>query len=122
MSYISDVHHFLPLILLSCEILKNKVYSFGPTYPVHSIETLTCIAAHPDYLATQLLNFTICAQGPLSNNVADMILFERFETLKLKELNADFLAAQPADWPHVEYLSAAGVSVTSAPVEAGSSV
>ncbi|KAA1097239.1 hypothetical protein PGT21_028321 [Puccinia graminis f. sp. tritici] len=82
---------------------------FGPTYPVHSIETLTRIAAHPDYLATQLLNFTIRAQGPLSNNVADMISFERFDNSKLQELNADSLATYPADWPHIEYLSAAGV-------------
>jgi hypothetical protein len=48
--------------------------------------------------------------GPLTNNVADMISFERFESSKLKQLNATSLSAYPADWPHIEYLSAPGVS------------
>ncbi|PLW06482.1 hypothetical protein PCANC_26569 [Puccinia coronata f. sp. avenae] len=82
---------------------------FGPTYPVHSIETLTRIAANPLYLTSQLLNFTLHQLGPLSNNVADMISFERFESSKLKKLNATSLSAYPADWPHIEYLSAPGL-------------
>jgi hypothetical protein len=39
-----------------------------------------------------------------------MIAFERFDESKLKQLNADSLSGYPTDWPHVEYLSAAGVS------------
>ncbi|KNZ52178.1 hypothetical protein VP01_365g2 [Puccinia sorghi] len=82
---------------------------FGPTYPVHSIETLTRIAAHPTHLASQLLNFTVKQLGPLTNNVADMISFERLESSKLEQLDAQSLAAYPADWPHLEYLSAPGL-------------
>ncbi|PLW19223.1 hypothetical protein PCASD_15138 [Puccinia coronata f. sp. avenae] len=82
---------------------------FGPAYPVHSIETLTRIATQPAHLTSQYLNFTLQQLGPLTNNVADMIAFERFGISKLKQLNAHSLSAYPADWPHVEYLSAAGL-------------
>ncbi|KAA1078616.1 hypothetical protein PGT21_021418 [Puccinia graminis f. sp. tritici] len=82
---------------------------FGPTYPVHSIETLTRVAAHPEHLASQFVNFTLRQLGPLTNNVADMIAFERFDESKLERLNSDSLSGYPTDWPHVEYLSAAGV-------------
>ncbi|OAV90823.1 hypothetical protein PTTG_02176 [Puccinia triticina 1-1 BBBD Race 1] len=82
---------------------------FGPTYPVHSIQTLTRIAANPDYATSQYLNFTRRKLGPLTNNAADMIAFERFNSSKLKQLRASSLSSYPSDWPHVEYLSAAGL-------------
>jgi len=82
---------------------------FGPTYPVHSIETLTRIAAHPTHLASQFLNFTVNQLGPFTNNVADMISFERLDSSTLEQLGAQALAAYPADWPHLEYLSAPGL-------------
>ncbi|WAQ84880.1 hypothetical protein PtA15_5A453 [Puccinia triticina] len=82
---------------------------FGPSYPVHSIETLTRVATRPDYLASQFLNFTLSQQGLLTNNVADMISFESFDISKLTQLNSHPLSAYPTDWPHVEYLSAAGL-------------
>lgn len=82
---------------------------FGPTYPLHSIETLTRVSAHHLYLFAQFMNFTLRQQGPLTNNVADMIAFERFSDSKLIALNASHLLEYPADWPHIEYLSAPGV-------------
>ncbi|WAR58213.1 hypothetical protein PtB15_5B445 [Puccinia triticina] len=84
---------------------------YGPTYPVHSIQTLTRLAVHPTYAISQYLNFTIRQQGPMTNNAADMISFERFNITKLNldEASAHSLSAYPNDWPHVEYLSAPGL-------------
>ncbi|KAA1078614.1 hypothetical protein PGTUg99_014120 [Puccinia graminis f. sp. tritici] len=82
---------------------------FGPTYPVHTIETLTRIAVNTDYSLSQYLNFTRRQLGPMTNNAADMISFERFNTSKLLQLKAQSLSDYPADWPHVEYLSAGGL-------------
>ncbi|MBW0493820.1 hypothetical protein O181_033535 [Austropuccinia psidii MF-1] len=83
---------------------------FGPTYPVHSINTYTKVAADPLYLAAQLLNFTANQLGPLSNNVADMIAFEKLTDEKISSLQASVLSSYPSDWPHIEYLSSAGVT------------
>ncbi|KAH9468666.1 hypothetical protein Pst134EA_009200 [Puccinia striiformis f. sp. tritici] len=105
------VAHSIPIRVESPNVgrgMQDHIF-FGPTYPVHTIETLTRIAAHPDHLTAQFLNFTLRQQGPLTNNVADMISFETFDDSKLKRLNSPSLSAYPSDWPHVEYLSAAGV-------------
>jgi hypothetical protein len=83
---------------------------FGLTYPVHSIETRTRLAVSPNYTVAQYLNFTFHQQGPMTNNAADMISFEKFNTSQLAQLNAHSLSGYPSDWPHVEYLSAGGVS------------
>ncbi|KAN0065088.1 hypothetical protein ACQY0O_001584 [Thecaphora frezii] len=80
---------------------------FGPSYPV-KIETLTKLASDPIYLAAQLANFTLSHQGPLTNNVADLIAFERWSSSKLSSIGADVLNSYPQDWPTVEYLSAPG--------------
>ncbi|MBW0496983.1 hypothetical protein O181_036698 [Austropuccinia psidii MF-1] len=83
---------------------------FGPTYPVHSIFTFTDLAADPLLITAQELNFTFRQLGPLTNNVADMIAFERIDDDRLNQLNADVLSSYPTDWPHIEYLSSAGVT------------
>ncbi|KAH9457984.1 hypothetical protein MJO29_005111 [Puccinia striiformis f. sp. tritici] len=88
--------------------MQDHVF-FGPSYPVYSIETLTRMAANPDYAASQFLNFTLRQQGPLTNNAADMISFEKFNASTLIQLNTHPLSGYPDDWPHVEYLSSAGV-------------
>lgn len=88
--------------------MEDHVF-FGPSYPVQSIETLTRLSAHPAYLTAQFLNFTMRQQGPMTNNVADMIAFERIDNAKLSQMDASVLSKYPADWPHIEYLSAPGL-------------
>jgi len=81
---------------------------FGPAYPAH-LETRTRLVARPSYASAQYLNFTLRQLGPMTNNAADLISFERFNSSKLVQLNARLLAGYPNDWPHVEYLSAGGI-------------
>ncbi|PLW08728.1 hypothetical protein PCANC_26122, partial [Puccinia coronata f. sp. avenae] len=87
--------------------LQDHIF-FGLTYPVYSIETRTRLAVSPNYTVAQYLNFTFYQQGPMTNNAADMISFEKFNTSQLAQLNAHSLSGYPSDWPHVEYLSAGG--------------
>lgn len=99
----------IPLIVDSPNVgqnLEDHVF-FGPTYPV-KVETLTKIAANPLYLAAQFTTFFATNRGPLTNNVADMIAFERFSDAKLDAIGAGVLKSYPAGWPTHEYLSAPG--------------
>lgn len=82
---------------------------FGPTYKVTpTTKTFTDLAANPVYLAGQLLNFTIKALGPLTNNVADMLAWERIDLATLSSIGATKLTSLPSDWPFLEAFSAPG--------------
>ncbi|EPQ26955.1 uncharacterized protein PFL1_05590 [Pseudozyma flocculosa PF-1] len=98
----------IPLVVDSPHVGQNMAdhIFFGPSYPV-KVETLTRLASDPVYLAAQYLNFTH-QLGPMTNNVADMIAFERWSDSTLRSIGADALASYPPDWPTVEYLSAPG--------------
>jgi choline dehydrogenase-like flavoprotein len=82
---------------------------FGPTYKVQpSTKTFTDLAANPLYLAQQLVNYTVAALGPLTNNVADMLAWERIPSSTLNSIGASALNAYPSDWPFLEAFSAPG--------------
>lgn len=80
---------------------------FGPSYKV-KVDTLTKIAGNLLALGAAVAQFDMSNQGPLSNNVADMIAFERFNNTYLSQINAAPLQTYPTDWPNLEYLSAPG--------------
>lgn len=65
--------------------------------------------ANPVYLAAQLANFTLHQQGPLTNNVADLLSWERPSDQQLRDIGASALTSYPADYPVLEALSAPGV-------------
>lgn len=100
----------IPPVVINENVGKNmQDHIFvGPTYPVDpATGTLTDIAADPVYLAAQLLNFTTKQLGPLTNNVADLLSWEKVNGA---QLGAPELDSYPADWPHLEGLSAPGVT------------
>lgn len=103
------------LILLRCALIETFSIFFGPAYPVR-LETRTRLVALPSYASAQYLNFTLRQLGPMTNNAADLISFERFNISKLVQLNAQLLSGYPDDWPHVEYLSAGGVSISNSSI------
>lgn len=86
--------------------LTDHVFA-GPTYRV-SVDTLTRLALNPLMVASEFaLNFSR-NKGVLTNNVADMLAFEK---LPREQLNASTLALldrYPESWPDAEYISAAG--------------
>lgn len=82
---------------------------FGPSYKVDpALKTFTELAANPVYLAAQLANYTVAALGPLTNNVADMLAWERINPSTLVSIGASKLLSYPSDWPYLEALSAPG--------------
>ena len=84
--------------------------AFGPSYPVQ-VDTLTKLIREPLYAAGQLLQFTTSGTGALSNPVSDYLGWEKLPAAARSALSASTqskLAQYPADWPEIEYLSAAG--------------
>lgn len=83
---------------------------FGPSYRV-DLTTFTEIANNLLYVTAQATEYALKREGPLTNNVADFLGWEKIPD----ELRSDFsseaqaaLAEYPDDWPEVEYLSGAG--------------
>ncbi|MCO5566001.1 hypothetical protein L7F22_019676 [Adiantum nelumboides] len=82
---------------------------FGPSYKVDpALKTFTELAANPLFLASQLVNYTAAALGPLTNNVADMLAWERINPATLVSIGASKLLTYPSDWPFLEAFSAPG--------------
>ncbi|KFY17554.1 hypothetical protein V492_00582 [Pseudogymnoascus sp. VKM F-4246] len=83
---------------------------FGPAYRVQ-VETLTKLANNPAYLLQQISVYLTTGKGPLANNVADFLGWEKVPQDLRSSFTADALAelnALPADWPEIEYISGAG--------------
>jgi choline dehydrogenase len=83
---------------------------FGPAYRV-GLDTFTHLANDPVYLASQLVVYETTNTGPLTNNVADFLGWEKIPSALRTSLGSqalDDLGKYPADWPEVEYLSGAG--------------
>ncbi|WYZ35458.1 hypothetical protein EsH8_X_000105 [Colletotrichum jinshuiense] len=81
---------------------------FGPTYEV-TFDTLNKVIGDPTVLAKAVLDYTLTQTGPLTNNVAEFIAWERMpSSANLSQSAWDQLLAFPKDWPHIEYLPAAG--------------
>ncbi|KAI9172826.1 choline dehydrogenase [Paramyrothecium foliicola] len=81
---------------------------FGPTYQVN-IETLSNVIGNPLVLTDAIAEYALKQTGPLTSNVAELLAWERMpSTANLSQSTWDELLAFPKDWPHVEYVPAAG--------------
>lgn len=86
--------------------MQDHVF-FGPTYTVN-VDTPTKEANDPVFLATSIADFNIRNQGIFTNNVADLIGFEKWNNTYLDSIQAGALKSNPSDWPEIEYLSGPG--------------
>lgn len=104
----------IPVIVENANVGRNMedhVFA-GPTFKVDpALGTFTDLAANPAYLTEQLANFTGAQLGPLTNNVADLLAWERIPPATANKIGAGVLNTYPSDWPHIEYFSANGVSI-----------
>lgn len=83
---------------------------FGPTYRVN-VDTLSKLFRDPPYMAEQLLNYTLNHNGPLTSNAADYLGWEKVPESYLNNFTPEAkqdLAAFPADWPNIEYITGPG--------------
>ncbi|KAE8212206.1 hypothetical protein CF327_g4139 [Tilletia walkeri] len=86
--------------------MQDHIFA-GPTYPVN-VSTFTRLATETLLLTTTLLNVKLTGNGPLTNNVADMLAWDRLNSSTLSQIGADVLDTYPSDHPHIEYLVAPG--------------
>ncbi|KAH8658209.1 hypothetical protein BX600DRAFT_482625 [Xylariales sp. PMI_506] len=83
----------------------------GPSYRVN-VETFTRLANNPLYILAQFASsYTFKQGGPLSNQIADYLGWEKVPD----DMRANFtddvraaLAQFPEDWPEIEYIAGAG--------------
>ncbi|KIS68675.1 uncharacterized protein UMAG_03246 [Mycosarcoma maydis] len=80
---------------------------FGPTYAVN-VDTPTKEANDPIFLASSIAQFNFANQGIFTNNVADLIGFEKWNNTFLDAIQAGVLKSNPSDWPEIEFLSGPG--------------
>ncbi|KAK1962470.1 alcohol oxidase [Colletotrichum sublineola] len=81
---------------------------FGPTYEV-IFDTLSNVIGSPTALSKATLDYSLTQTGPLTNNVAEFLAWERMpSSANLSQSTWDQLLAFPEDWPHMEYFPAAG--------------
>lgn len=103
----------IPVIVENANVgqgMQDHVFA-GPTFKVDpALGTFTDLAANPLFLVAQLGNFTAAQLGPLTNNVADFLAWERIPPAQAAASGAAVLNTYPSDWPHIEYLSGNGVS------------
>lgn len=85
--------------------LTDHVFA-GPSYRV-SVDTLTKLALNPLLAVSEFLKFAR-NKGVLTNNVADMLAFEKIPRDQLKADTLALLDPYPESWPDAEYISAAG--------------
>ncbi|KFA69267.1 hypothetical protein S40285_08818 [Stachybotrys chlorohalonatus IBT 40285] len=79
---------------------------FGPTYEV-TMDSLSGVITNPLRLAQAVAEYGLSHTGPLTNNVADFVAWERMPTsANLSRSTWDELLAFPEDWPHLEYFAA----------------
>ncbi|SNX84999.1 related to versicolorin b synthase [Melanopsichium pennsylvanicum] len=86
--------------------MQDHVF-FGPTYTV-KVDTTTKEANDPIFLASSIAQFNLNNQGIFTNNVADLIGFEKWNSTYLDQIQAGALKSNPSDWPEIEYLSGPG--------------
>jgi choline dehydrogenase len=89
--------------------LQDHIF-FGPAYRV-DLTTFTRLANDPAYLASELVVYETSQMGPLTNQVADFLGWEKIPQALRPTLGSQALsdlAKYPSDWPEVEYLSGAG--------------
>ncbi|CAD6940966.1 unnamed protein product [Tilletia controversa] len=86
--------------------MQDHIFA-GPTYPV-SVSTLTKLATNNLLIASEVLNLKLTGNGPLANNVADMLGWDRLNSNTLSQIGAEVLDTYPSDHPHIEYLVAPG--------------
>ncbi|KAJ1026091.1 hypothetical protein NDA18_003751 [Ustilago nuda] len=86
--------------------MQDHVF-FGPTYTVN-VDTPTKEANNPVFLASSIAAFNLQNQGIFTNNVADLIGFEKWNNTYLDSIQASSLKQNPSDWPEIEYLSGPG--------------
>ncbi|KAK2050614.1 alcohol oxidase [Colletotrichum somersetense] len=81
---------------------------FGPTYEV-VFNTLSNVIGNPIALSKAVLDYSLTQTGPLTNNVAEFLAWERMpSSANLSQSTWDKLLEFPEDWPHIEYFPAAG--------------
>ncbi|ORY64306.1 uncharacterized protein BCR38DRAFT_458027 [Pseudomassariella vexata] len=81
---------------------------FGPTYEV-TFDTLDAVLGNPLILAESVAEYAATQTGPLTNQVADLLAWERLPaSTNLSQSTWDALAKYPEDWPQIEYFPAAG--------------
>ncbi|KAL4797753.1 hypothetical protein BDV19DRAFT_386790 [Aspergillus venezuelensis] len=84
---------------------------FGPSYRV-GVETLTRLVANPLVLVAEYARWKTKARGVLTNNVADLLAFEKLPASlwdDFSEGTKQNLSMFPDRWPEVEYISTAGI-------------
>ncbi len=91
--------------------MQDHVF-FGPTYSVN-VDTPTKEANDPVFLATSVAAFNLANTGIFTNNVADLIGFEKFNNTYLDAIQASQLKSLPSDWPRSSTFPALASSVTS---------
>lgn len=99
----------IPIIFENSNVGQNMQdhIFFGPTYSVN-VTTPTKEANDPLFLASSIAAFNLQNQGIFTNNVADLIAFEAWNSSYLNQIGATQLNQNPSDWPDVEYLSGPG--------------
>ncbi|KAK6227320.1 choline dehydrogenase [Colletotrichum tabaci] len=81
---------------------------FGPTYEV-KFDTLNKVLGSPAILAEAVTDYGLTQTGPLTSNLAEFLAWERMpSSANLSQSTWDRLLSFPDDWPHIEYLPAAG--------------
>ncbi|KAK2023568.1 alcohol oxidase [Colletotrichum zoysiae] len=81
---------------------------FGPSYEVN-FDTLSNVIGNPLALSKAVADYALTQTGPLTNNVAEFLAWERMpSSANLSQSTWDKLLAFPKDWPHIEYFPAAG--------------
>ncbi|GAC75147.1 glucose dehydrogenase [Moesziomyces antarcticus T-34] len=99
----------IPIIVENSNVgqhMQDHVF-FGPTYSVN-VDTPTKEANDPIFLASSIADFNLNNQGIFTNNVADLIAFEKWNGTYLDTIRAGALKSLPSDWPEIEYLSGPG--------------
>lgn len=99
----------IPVLVANSNVgqhMQDHVF-FGPTYTVN-VDTPTKEANDPIFLASSIADFNLNNQGIFTNNVADLIGFEKWNNTFLDQIRAGALKSNPSDWPEIEYLSGPG--------------
>ncbi|RYO86328.1 hypothetical protein DL766_007931 [Monosporascus sp. MC13-8B] len=77
---------------------------FGPSYRV-KVETLPTVLTDPGKVVAALNDYFRNAQGPLANNGADYMAFEKVPRDLISKEAGETLSKLPASWPDLEYYS-----------------
>ncbi|CAD7066176.1 unnamed protein product [Tilletia caries] len=84
----------IPVTYLNEAVGKNMqdhIFA-GPTYPV-SVSTLTKLATNDLLILSEAFNARLTGNGPLTNNVADMLGWDRLNSSTLSRIGAEYIVA-----------------------------